>query len=203
MSDDVNILIAAVGGQGGLLASRIIAQAALSQNLGVVIGETLGMAQRGGSVVSQVRVGRNALSPVIPRGRGDVVLGFEPIETLRIAFQYLSRDGLVIMNREPVFPIDVRLGLVEYPEIDAVVEQLQRITPQVVTLEATDLAQKAGNAITMNVVMVGALARATQRTLRTDALRAAVEKCVSEKNRKENLDAFDLGYKEAESLFRN
>lgn len=194
MSGEMNILIAAVGGQGGLLASRIIAQAAMSEKLGVIVGETLGMAQRGGSVVSQVRIGKDPLSPVIPRGRGDIVLGLEPIETLRVAIQYASKRSLVIMNTQEVLPIDVRLKTAEYPEIERVVERLQAIAARVMILNATELAQKAGNLLTMNVVMVGALAAACRDILPLDAVRTALEACVGEKHMKENLLALELGY---------
>jgi indolepyruvate ferredoxin oxidoreductase beta subunit len=200
---ETNILVAAVGGQGGLLSSRILATAALAEKLPVVVGETLGMAQRGGPVVSQVRIGGSGvLGPVVPRGHGDIVIGLEPIETLRISLQFLTRGGLVIMNQRRVVPIDVSLKLAEYPPLDTIIEHLHDITPKVMAFDATELAQKAGSVLSMNVVMIGALARTGRTPLSTETLKKSVKTCVAQRTRQQNLAAFDLGCEIAGALMQ-
>ncbi|KKM10094.1 hypothetical protein SY88_15760 [Clostridiales bacterium PH28_bin88] len=154
-----NIVITGVGGQGNVLASQMVALTAAECGFRVTVGETFGASQRGGSVMSHVRLFRHeALGPLIPKGSADIVMGFEPLETLRILKEYGNPGTAVIMNTRPVYPLGVLIGETSYPSLDAVVEVVRRMSRELQTVEATQLAMEAGNAVAANMVMVGALA---------------------------------------------
>jgi indolepyruvate ferredoxin oxidoreductase beta subunit len=154
----INIVITGVGGQGNVLASQVLAHAAAGQGFQVTVGETFGASQRGGSVMSHVRLGRQAcLGPLIPRGRADIVLGLEPLETLRILREYGNPETMVLMNTRPVYPLGVLRGEMQYPSLEVLVEAIRRQSRQVQTIEASHLAIEAGNPVVANMVMVGAL----------------------------------------------
>lgn len=151
-----NILLSGVGGQGVILASKILSEAALVQGLDIKQSEVHGMSQRGGSVVSHVRIGDKVHSPLVPDGQCDLLVGFEPLEALRYA-HLVKADGAVLYNVDRVNPSTVSAGLAEYP---ADLEQrFQSFPCTKVALPAGDLAEKAGNRRSANVVLVGALAQ--------------------------------------------
>jgi len=154
----INIIIAGVGGQGNVLASRIIALTAVKKGYDATVGETFGAAQRGGSVMSHIRIGKEELGPLIPSGEASILLGFEPIETLRVGLRYLNSTSKVIMNIRPVYPVDVLTGLSTYPKIEYVIMEVRKLCKKLWTIDATDLAKKTGNVLSTNVVMIGALA---------------------------------------------
>ena len=148
-----NILISGVGGQGVLLTSKIIAEAALLQGLDVKQSEVHGMAQRGGSVLSQVRFGKKVFSPIVSEGEADLLIGFEPLETARY-IHYLKDDGVVIYNTRPIGTIGVSIAAEKYPvDIDDVIKsRIKTILP----FDGTRLAVAAGDKRMLNLVMLGA-----------------------------------------------
>jgi indolepyruvate ferredoxin oxidoreductase beta subunit len=148
-----NILISGVGGQGVLLTSKIIAEAAVLQGLDVKQSEVHGMAQRGGSVLSQVRFGEKVFSPIVSEGEADLLIGFEPLETARY-LHFLKDDGAVIYNTRPIGTIGVSIAVEKYPaNIDDVIKsRVKTILP----FDGTQLAVAAGDKRTLNLVMLGA-----------------------------------------------
>jgi len=156
MVKEFNLLISAVGGQGGLTLSRVIASAAVKMGLKVRVGETLGMSQRGGAVVSFVRMGEDVYSPLIPVGEADILIGMEPIEALRAA-KYVGSKTVTIVNTRPIKPVPVNLGLEEYPPIEKVIELLKEISGVVIDFDAYEIARNAGSSRVVNSVMLGAL----------------------------------------------
>ncbi len=155
-----NIIFAGVGGQGNVIASKITALAAARSGLKVTVGETFGASQRGGTVMSHVRVfrGDRTVGPLIPAGRAHLIAGFEPLETLRILMLYGNRETRVIVNDRPVYPLNVLAGEEDYPEPGGIIDRIRGLAGRVEVIRATDLAFRAGSAMSANIVMVGALA---------------------------------------------
>lgn len=152
-----NILIVGVGGQGTLLTSRIISQVAVQMGFDVKVSEIHGMAQRGGSVVSQVRYGSQVFSPIISKGEADIILAFEKIEAARW-LDYLKPEGMVIINNERVNSLPVMSGKVKYP--DHIHERVAELVPKTTIVDATDIAVRCGNVRAANVVLVGMISQA-------------------------------------------
>jgi indolepyruvate ferredoxin oxidoreductase beta subunit len=148
-----NILIAGVGGQGVLLTSKIIAEAALLAGLDVKQSEVHGMAQRGGSVLSQVRFGAKVFSPIVSEGEADLLIGFEPLETARY-LHYLRDTGQVIYNTRPIGTIGVSIGKETYPE--NIGETIRNNAREVRALDATEVAVSVGEKRAVNLVLLGA-----------------------------------------------
>jgi len=154
----LNLIIAGVGGQGSLFASQVIAQAALQEGFSVRIAETYGVTQRGGPVYSQVRIGHQVYGPLIPKGRCDLILGLEPIETLRRAAEYLAPGGSVAINTRVNVPLETKLGRQPELSIETIVEELQKLgIGQLLAVDARAMAEQAGGAASMNVFMIGTL----------------------------------------------
>ncbi|MFX1317758.1 MAG: indolepyruvate oxidoreductase subunit beta [Promethearchaeota archaeon] len=189
--DPFNIVIAGVGGQGNVLSSRLIANAAIAKGYFVAIGETYGAAQRGGSVMSHIRISKHDVGPLIPQRSAHLLLGFEPIEALRVGAQFLKPSSNAIVNMHPVYPIEVLTGQLEYPLISEVENRLRTLCSQLYTLDAVDLAQQAGDPLAMNTVMVGALAGANLAPVEVDVLEQEITKMRRLKS--VNLTAFNLG----------
>ncbi|MCL1852844.1 MAG: indolepyruvate oxidoreductase subunit beta [Peptococcaceae bacterium] len=155
-NDPLSILIVGVGGQGTILASRILAGVVLRKGYDVKVSEIHGMAQRGGSVVTQVRFGSKVASPIIAQGQADIILGFEKLETLRW-LPYARRNATVLYNTQSINPMPVVTGAAVYPP-DAE-DRIQSEFPQAVPIDALSLAQKCGAAKAVNVVLLGLLSR--------------------------------------------
>lgn len=188
MQDRVtNILIVGVGGQGTLLTSRIIAQVAVQMGFDVKVSEIHGMAQRGGSVVSQVRYGKKVYSPIIKKGDADIILAFEKIEAARW-LDYLKPDGMVIINNERVNPLPVMSGKEKYP--DEIHEKIARLVSQTVVIDATAIAAQCGNYRAANVVLVGVLSAAIG--IPAAEVEKAIGAIVPAKARQVNLKAFQV-----------
>ncbi|MBC7105952.1 MAG: 2-oxoacid:acceptor oxidoreductase family protein, partial [Firmicutes bacterium] len=154
-----NLIITGVGGQGTVLASQVVAAAAVDSGLLVAVGETFGASQRGGSVMSHVRISRDRrYGPLIPRGRATIVVGFEPLETLRVLLNYGNPSTRVIMNLRPNYPPGVLTGSNVYPDPGTLEEAVRRISAGLLAFNATELAIRAGSPVTANLVMTGALA---------------------------------------------
>jgi len=196
---EFNIVLAGVGGQGTLLAAEILGVAAVKDSLNVRVSEIHGMAQRGGAVTSNVRIGEKVLSPTVLEGQADVLLGFEPLETLR-SLRFVSGKTLVIMSDERIPPTELAARNVAYPSIEAVMEKIKRFTKKVIVIETEELANKAGSILTRNIVLLGALAAAAKLPIKAEYLREAIMELVPAKHVKTNLKAFELGYKYAEKI---
>jgi len=194
--DPLNLIICGVGGQGNVLASRIIASAGIEEGLYVTIGETYGASQRGGSVMSHVRFSEvMQYGPLIPEGSAHVILGFEPTETLRVISNFGNPTIDVIVNPRPYYSIDVLAGRTEYPEISEVLDMITELSSSLEVVEATELAIDAGKAVVQSVVMVGALASSGLVPISEEAFRKTIVDIFSERDPKLNQRAFDLGYK--------
>jgi indolepyruvate ferredoxin oxidoreductase beta subunit len=188
-----NILLTGVGGQGILLGGDILSRAALMEGLDVKKAETHGMAQRGGSVVTHIRLGKKVLSAMVPVGSADLLVSFELLEALRYA-HYVKDRGAVVYSTRRFDPLPVLRGEDEYPSPRSIQSALRRIR-HVADVDAESLAIEAGHPLTQNVVMIGAAS--TRLPISVESLREAVE--VSVKRAKEaNLKAFDLGRRAVE-----
>lgn len=188
MSKIINVLLVGVGGQGTILASKILTHVALTQGYQVKMSEIHGMAQRGGSVVSQVRMGQEIYSPVIDPGEADIIVAFEQLEAYRWA-HYLRKDGVMIMNNQKIFPIPVLIGAAKYP--GTISSDLKDKVNTLVEIPALHLAAEAGNAKSTNVVLMGTLSR--YMDFPDEVWRSALEAKIPAKLLEHNLKAFTLG----------
>lgn len=156
--DVLNVIIAGVGGQGTLFASRVMAQAALEAGFSVRVAETYGVTQRGGPVYSQVRIGMDLYGPLIPKASSSLILGLEPIETLRRAVDYLAPGASVAINSRPNVPLESTLGLQPSPSFESIRRELLNLGAGVIlAVDARAMAEQAGGAASMNVFMLGTL----------------------------------------------
>jgi len=185
----VNILICGVGGQGVLLAGDIIAEAAIAAGLDAKKSEVHGMAQRGGSVVSHVRYGDKVNSPLIRAGEADAILSFEEMETARY-LDFLKPGGTVIINRQQVMPMTVATGQADYPS--DIIEKIRSHIPATFLCDGIKLSEQAGSAKTINIVLLGALAK--QLDLPKDTWITTISARVPPKTVAMNVKAFELGY---------
>ena len=185
-----NILIVGVGGQGVVLASNLLADAALKAGFDVKKTDTLGMAQRGGSVISHLRYGESVASPLIPLGVADILIAFEKLEAVRWA-HFLKPTGVAIVNDLALPPLSVTLCTETYPTDVELSSMLQRFTPNVHLVPGTATAQRLGNSKMVNTVLLGY----ASRFLSIDAalLMSTIETALPEKLRRTNLLAFEAG----------
>ena len=181
-------MIVGVGGQGTLLASRIIGNIVIEEGYDVKVSEVHGMSQRGGSVVTYVKFGDKVYSPIIDKGEADIILAFEMLEAYR-ALPYLKKDGKIIVNNQMMNPMPVITGAMEYPK--NIKEKLESVV-NLECVEALKLASEAGNIKTVNVVLIGVLAKSTN--IKYEKWIEILKKIVPSKLIDVNLKAFDLGY---------
>lgn len=184
-----SVMIVGVGGQGTLLASRILGSALLSSGFNVKLSEVHGMSQRGGSVVTYVKYGENIASPVIEKGEADIILAFEQLEAARW-LEYMKPDGKVVVNTQKIDPMSVVIGDSVYPE--GVIDSVRAAGADVLEIDALPLAQQAGSSKAVNVVLIGAMAKFTD--IPKEVWLEAVKECVPAKFMELNLNAFELGY---------
>lgn len=183
-----NIVIAGVGGQGVLLASKVLAESALASGLDVKQNEVHGMAQRGGSVISFVRIGEQVASPVVTPGSADLLISFEPLEALRY-LHYLKPDGRLVYNRVSINPSTVASGLAVYP--DDVEQRIAETCANAKGIEALSIARAAGNGKAVNMVMVGTVMK--DLPMAEDVITDVVEKVSLDKGVEVNLKALSGG----------
>ena len=184
-----NILIVGVGGQGTILASRILSYLAQEQGHDVKVSEIHGMAQRGGSVVTQVRMGQKVYSPLIAEGQADMILAFERLEALRW-MHYLKKGGTMIISDQAIEPTPVIMGLQKYPE--NIIARIRAKVPDTIAVDALSLARKCGNDKVSNVVLMGVLAR--KMGFPKDKCIKAIEEKVPAKFLELNKQAFEEGW---------
>ena len=199
--EEFNIFVSGVGGQGALTAAGIIARAAKMSGLKVVAAETHGMAQRGGSVSVHLRIGSKVFAPLIPIGRAHVLFALEPAEALRYV-EYVSKEGLAVVNTRTIVPPSVNLGTFSYPPVETIAESLKKFIARVIMVDAHKLAVEAGNPLTNNVVMLGVMARAIELPFSDEKLKESIKATVPEKAVDVNMKAFELGYEYAEKYMR-
>ena len=188
MADVMKIMIVGVGGQGTLLASRILGNVAIAEGHDVKVSEVHGMSQRGGSVVTYVKYGEKVYSPIIDKGEADIVLAFELLEAYR-ALPFLKKGGKMIVNTQKMNPMPVITGAAEYPS--GLEEKLAAVA-DLTAVDARSLAESAGNIKAVNVVLIGILAKSTD--VPYDTWVQVIKNTVPEKFLEVNLKAFDIGY---------
>ena len=186
------LIIVAVGGQGNLLASKVLGEAALLADIPVRMSEIHGMAQRGGVVESAVVFG-DADSTIISDGEADVLLGFEPSETLR-ALNKCNADTVVITNTAPLPPFTVAIGKGTYPDIQALQELIRNKTARMIAFDALALAKQAGNNMSLNMVLLGSLIQTGIMPVSADNVKQAIRTSTKKAFVDINLKAFDLGF---------
>jgi len=195
--DPLNVIICGVGGQGNILASELLASALVEKGYFTTVGETYGASQRGGSVMSHVRISaRKQYSALIPRGEAHIIIGFEPIETLRVAREYGNSQTKVIFDPRPNYPLSVLIGEAVYPEIEAIVKELRYLCGSVQVLEATRLAQEADNAQAANILLMGALTAMPEIPLQAEDYSQVLSQRFKGDVYDLNQKVFDLGYKQ-------
>ncbi len=190
--DITRIIIVAVGGQGNLLASHLVGEAALAGGIPVQISEIHGMSQRGGIVESSLVLG-DANSSIISEGEADILIGFEPSETLRDIGK-CNKDSLVISNTAPLPPFTVAVGMGVYPSVDGSMKLIGSKVKKLIAFDATKLAREAGSVLALNMVMMGALARTGLLPLSEKLLKQAIIDKTKKAFLEMNLKAFELGY---------
>ena len=201
--DPWNVIITGVGGQGNVLASQILGQILIQQGYSITIGETYGASQRGGSVMSHIRVSQTAqFSPLIPEGKCDLVLGLEPVEALRILAQYGNPGVMMLINTRPIYPIDVIAGNAAYPEISVVLKKIQGLSRRVWTLNATEIGLELGDPIFSNIVMLGALSATDLLPVHREGFQTVIQEMLPSHKLQLNIEAFERGRAAVQELPR-
>jgi indolepyruvate ferredoxin oxidoreductase beta subunit len=196
VKDPTNIIITGVGGQGNVMASRVLAGILVSAGYVVTIGETFGMSQRGGSVMSHLRVSSTSvLSPQIPQGRADIIIALEPVEALRVLIKYGNPDVAVLANSRMVYPMGVITGDFTYPSLDEIKLAFDKLTAHNWLIDATSVAVDLGNPVLSNIVVIGALAGASLLPIDRRAFEKEITRSMPADKREINMTAFDAGAK--------
>ena len=189
-----NIIITGVGGQGNVMASRVLAGMLVNAGFIVTIGETFGMSQRGGSVMSHLRVSSTSvLSPQIPQGGADIIIALEPVEALRVLVKYGNPNVAILSNSRMVYPMGVITGDFIYPSLDEIKSMFEKLSAKNWLIDATSVAVDLGNPVLSNIVMIGALAGASLLPIDRRAFEKEITKSLSADKRRINLTAFDAG----------
>lgn len=189
MNTDKNIIFCGVGGQGTVLASRLIAAAAMNKGIPVKTAETIGMAQRGGSVTSFLRLGESANAPLIGLGQADLIVAFEPAEAVRM-LPYLKKDGAIVTSSKPIKPVSASIGQSVY-DLDAMMDYLKQETDQLEIVDADAAAQALGSSKCLNVVLLGAAIKSGKLGMTKDELMDAIKQLVPAKFHELNLNALN------------
>lgn len=188
----MDCLLAGVGGQGTVLASKIIAQTAIHSGFFVRSSETIGMAQRGGSVVSHLRIGAADCSPMIPPAAADLLIGFEPAEAAR-NIGFLKPTGRMLVSINPVVPVTSSLGGAGY-QLAGIMEYLKKNVREVALIDGQKLCAVAGTAKVLNVIILGAALRRGWLPFSPDDVRKTIKNNLPEKFRELNMKALEIGY---------
>lgn len=185
----INILIVGVGGQGTLLASRVLGKYAEFKGYSCKLSEVHGMAQRGGSVVTHVRMGDEVFSPIIAEGDADYIIAFEELEGLR-ARHFLKKDGELILNKQQIMPMPVIIGAQKYPK--DIVEQIKKEGFNILDMDALQIANECGSSRAVNTVMLGMLFR--RLCISLEDSKKIIESAIPAKYLEINLKAVEKGY---------
>lgn len=196
--DTTRLIIVAVGGQGNLLASKVIGEAALMSDVPVRMSEIHGMAQRGGVVESAIIFG-DAQSTIISNGEADVLVGFEPVESLR-ALNKCNSNTVVITSLAPLSPFTVTTGSSKYPSLNVLQALIRKKTAKLIAFDAAAMAKEAGNVMSVNMVLLGALIQTGTVPLSAENIKEAIMKRTRKAFVESNLKAFEIGFVAAEAL---
>ncbi|MGI6743980.1 MAG: indolepyruvate oxidoreductase subunit beta [Eubacteriales bacterium] len=184
-----SIILCGVGGQGTIMASRLIAAAAMEKGLDVRSAETIGMAQRGGSVFSHIRIGKDINSPLIAKGEADLIIGFEPAEAVR-QLPYLRAGGAAAVSLRPVMPVSATIGQSIYL-YNEIMDYLKSNVTRLTLVDSEAAAAQLNSSRVLNVVLLGAAARSGELGIDEDALLSAIDKIIPEKFRQLNIEALN------------
>ncbi|MBW1893238.1 MAG: indolepyruvate oxidoreductase subunit beta [Deltaproteobacteria bacterium] len=191
----LNMIIAGVGGQGNVLASQVVGMVAADNGFNVTIGETFGLSQRGGPVMSHVRLSKKKhYGPLIPPNMGHIIIGLEPLEALRIADDFANKETIFIVNSRPIFPLNVIAGDVDYPLPEKIKLELKQSVAALYWLDASDEAIKLGNPILMNMIMLGAACRLKEFPFEVEDIKQALEKMFPASKLEINARALEIGF---------
>jgi indolepyruvate ferredoxin oxidoreductase, beta subunit len=172
--DPINLVVSGVGGQGNVMVSLVVGNALVNDGYFITIGETYGASQRGGSVMSHVKISaQTQYSPLIPLGQADIILGMEPVETLRMLKQFGNDKVVTIVNPRPIHAIDLT-GTGGYPDMKTLLDKISELSVKTYVVNATEEAQKMGNPILANMILIGALARTELLPLSEKSLAAVI-----------------------------
>ena len=188
-----SVILCGVGGQGTVLASKLISYAAMAKGEAVRSAETIGMAQRGGSVTSHIRIGEEAFSPLIPKGKADVMIAFEPAEAVR-NLDYLKTDGVVVVSKKAVKPVTASLSSKVYDEQD-MLDYLEKKVKRLVIVDGQQIMEELGSAKVLNVVLLGAAIGCHEVDISIEEIRQAIKEKVPERFYELNLRALEAGYR--------
>ena len=190
----LNLIITGVGGQGNVMASQILGRAAVQKGLRVTIGETFGLSQRGGPVMSHIRLSEEkSHGPIIPPNMAHIIVGLEPMETLRILMEYGNDETVFIVNSRPIYPLNVIAGDVEYPDPEYIKSILSQSGRRLFWLEATQMAIDLGGPIMLNMIMVGALCALHDFPIETNDIKELLKGIFQETKLESNYRALDMG----------
>jgi indolepyruvate ferredoxin oxidoreductase beta subunit len=195
--DPLNLIITGVGGQGNILISKLIGEAMLEEGYWVTIGETYGASQRGGSVASHLRVSKKFQhGPLTPEGQADIILGLEPLESLRLLGVYGNPRSDVITNIRPIHPMAVAIGEAEYPSLDRIKQWIRELSHEAWYLDASAIAIGLGAPLLTNMVMAGALIGSGLMPLGVDKFERQLQTSFQKDKLGLNLTAFRMGISE-------
>ena len=197
MKNIYKIQLIGVGGQGTIKASTIIGEAAMKKGLNVVMSEVHGMAQRGGTVVTEFKIG-DADSPLIEEGAADLMIAFEPSEALR-AINKVNKNSFVIVNSSPIIPFTVSLGISEYPELSSVFKELKTKINHLIIIDAQKIAKEAGNIISENMVLLGAAVVTPGFPVSKELIIQSMKENLPPKSLEINLRAFEKGFSQVKN----
>jgi len=193
-SDPFNVIITGVGGQGNVLASRVLGNMALAKGLSITIGETFGASQRGGSVMSHLRLSKkSSVSPLIPKGKAHVVVALEPTEGIRILKEYGNPQVSIVTNTRPIHSLGVICGDQQYPSPEKMRQWIESLSKQAWLVNTTDAAMTLGNPIYGNIMMLGIVVGAGLLPLDRDDFQKALDRLMPASKIEKNLKAFDIG----------
>jgi indolepyruvate ferredoxin oxidoreductase beta subunit len=192
--DPFNVIIGGVGGQGNVIASQVLGRILLQKGYVITIGETYGASQRGGAVMSHLRISaKDQFSPLIPEGQCDLLMALEPVEGLRILGQYGNPAVISLVNTRPIHPIEIISGQTPYPDVQEVLRRIGELSKEVWALNATEIALEMGDPIFSNMIMLGALSTFEMLEIDHHGFEQAIGGLLSYERLSENLEAFERG----------
>ena len=192
--DPFNLIITGVGGQGNVMASRVLGNMMVREGFRVTIGETFGASQRGGSVMSHLRISREGnWSPQIPQGQADFIIALEPSEAIRLLATYGNDQIRILSNTRPIHSVDVIAGDAKYPDIEEIKSSIEALAADAWFIAATEEAMKMGNPIYGNIIILGALAGTGALPMDRENFKAVAGESLAEDRLDANIKAYDLG----------
>ena len=197
--DPISLIITGVGGKGNILISRLIGQALVDEGYSITIGETYGASQRGGSVASHVRISKKtAYSPLTPEGCADIILGLEPLESLRILTLFGNESSFVITNTRPIHTVAVVIGDAEYPRLETIKDGIAKLSQKAWYIDASKIALDMGMPLLTNIIMTGALVGAGLLPIDKDRFKDRFRMNFNKEQLALNVKAFEMGIAEVE-----